>query len=305
MKSDRHAVVPAAEVRTYYDHPVIRGPVWTWEIPWYFFAGGTAGAAAPLALAARLTDRTELAQALEIAAALGAAVSPILLVADLGRPSRFYNMLRVFKPSSPMSVGSWVLAVFAPAAIGAAALDQLSWLGRLSALRPVAGAVAAVTGPVIATYTAVLFADTAVPVWHAAHRELPAVFGGSALASAGAAGVIGVAPALAGPARRALLIGAAVELGAVTTMERTLGPLAAPYAQGRARRFARAARTLTALGAALVLTGGRTRRWAAVTGGAAVMAGSACERWAVFTAGRQSAADPGATTGPQRARLAG
>ena len=46
-------MVPEAEIRTYYDQPVIRRPVWTWEIPWYFFAGGLAGASAPLALAAR------------------------------------------------------------------------------------------------------------------------------------------------------------------------------------------------------------------------------------------------------------
>ncbi|MDQ6696974.1 MAG: polysulfide reductase NrfD [Actinomycetota bacterium] len=298
-KADRHAMVPAAEVRSYYDHAVIREPVWTWEIPSYFFAGGLAGAAAPLALAARMTDRPELARVLETAAAAGAAISPILLVADLGRPSRFYNMLRVFKPSSPMSVGSWALAVFAPAAIGTAALDQLGWLPPV---RMVAGVTAALLGPFIATYTAVLFADTAVPIWHEAHRELPAVFAGSALASAGAAGVIGLPVSLAGPARRALLAGAAAELTAVVAMERTLGPLASPYQEDPARRFAHAARWGTAGGAALVATVGRSRRWAAMSGGAAVMVGSLCERWAVFAAGRQSARDPRATTAPQRAR---
>jgi len=299
VKADRHATVPAAEVRTYYDHAVIREPVWTWEIPSYFFAGGLAGASAPLALAARLTDRPDLARVLETAAAAGAAISPILLVADLGRPSRFYNMLRVFKLSSPMSVGSWALAAFAPAAIGTAALDRLGWF---PAVRPVAGTTAALLGPIIATYTAVLFADTAVPAWHEAHRELPAVFAGSALASAGAAGVIGLPVSAAAAARRALLAGAAAELAAVVAMERRLGPLAAPYRVDPARRFAHAARWATAGGAMLVATAGRSRRWAAATGASAVMVGSLCERWAVFAAGRQSARDPRATTGPQRAR---
>ena len=300
MKADRDAMVPEAELRTYYDQPVIRRPVWTWEIPWYFFAGGLAGASASLALAARATDRPDLARVLETAAAAGAMASPILLMADLGRPERFYNMLRVFKPSSPMSVGSWVLAVFAPAAVGTAVLDRLGWFPPL---RAIAGTTAAVLGPVIATYTAVLFADTAVPVWHEAHRELPVVFAGSALASAGAAAVIGLPTGFAGPARRAVVAGAAAELGAVAAMERALGPLAAPYRTDRAGRFARAAKAFTAGGATLVVTLGRSRRWAAIGGGLAVLAGSVCERWAVFTAGQQSASDPRATTGPQRARL--
>lgn len=299
VKTDRHSMVPEAEIRTYYDQPVIRGPVWTWEIPWYFFAGGLAGASAPLALAARATGRVDVARVLETAAAAGAAVSPILLVADLGRPDRFYNMLRVFKPSSPMSVGSWALAVFAPAAIGAALLDRLDWFPTA---RAVAGVAAAVVGPMIATYTAVLFADTAVPVWHEAHRELPAVFAGSALASAGAAGVVGLAPESAGPARRALIAGAALELGAVIAMERALGPLASPYRHGRAGGFAQVAKASTAGGATVVATLGRTRRGAALSGAAAVLIGSVCERWAVFSAGRQSARDPRATVGPQRAR---
>jgi len=243
---------------------------------------------------------------LEVAAAAGAAVSPVLLIADLGRPDRFYNMLRVFKPSSPMSVGSWVLAGYAPAAIATVLLDQLGWLPPvrwLPTVRATARLAAAALGPVLATYTAVLLADTAIPVWHEARRELPVVFAGGALASAGAAGVLGLAPAAARPARRAVLIGAAFELGAVGFMEHQLGALASPYKAGRAGRFAAAARWSTASGAALIATFGRTRRLAAVTGAMAVLAGAVCERWAVFDAGTQSAGDPGATAGPQRARL--
>lgn len=294
-------MVPATEIRTYYDQPVVREPVWTWEVPAYFFAGGLAGAASPLALAARLTDDHELARVLETAAAAAAAVSPILLVSDLGRPDRFYNMLRVFKPTSPMNVGSWVLTAYAPAAVGVVLLDRL---GRFDRLRTTARLVAAALGPVLATYTAVLLADTAIPVWHEARRELPAVFAAGALASAGAVGVLASPPDVAGPARRALTIGAAAEVVAVAAMERNLGPLASPYREGRAGRLGRAARFAIGAGAMVAATAGRSRRVAAVAGGTAVLAGAACERFAMFAAGHQSARDPRATVGPQRARLA-
>ena len=192
--------------------------------------------------------------------------SPILLVADLGRPERFYNMLRVFKPSSPMSVGSWVLAVFAPgrrrnggprpAGLVPAAAD-----GRRQRPRRC-------SGPVLATYTAVLFADTAVPVWHEAHRELPAVFAGSALASAGAAAVIGLPTGSAGPARRAVVDGRGRELGAVAAMERALGPLAAPYRDGPGWSFRPGGEGAhRAAAQRVVATLGRSRRWAAIGGG--------------------------------------
>ena len=36
----------------------------------------------------------------------------MMLVLDLGDPLRFHHMLRVFKPSSPMSLGTWSLAAY-------------------------------------------------------------------------------------------------------------------------------------------------------------------------------------------------
>src|SRR5690606_31944144 len=94
---------------SYYGRPVLKEPVWTWEIPAYFFLGGTAGAANALSLGARLTGNRELADRLSLVATAGLAASPVLLVSDLGRPERFLNMLRVFKVTSPMSVGSWAI----------------------------------------------------------------------------------------------------------------------------------------------------------------------------------------------------
>src|SRR4028118_1689221 len=98
---------------TYYDLPLLKPPVWTWEVPVYFFVGGAAGAASVLGVAAQFSKgNEELVRDARWIALIGVAVSGPLLIPDLGRPERFLNMLRVFKPQSPMSVGVWTLAVF-------------------------------------------------------------------------------------------------------------------------------------------------------------------------------------------------
>ncbi len=96
----------------YYGQPVVKPPVWTWEIPVYFFVGGLAGMSAVIALAAAVFDHVDVARAAMWLAAIGAVLSPILLILDLGRPHLFINMLRVFKPQSPMSMGAWILTAF-------------------------------------------------------------------------------------------------------------------------------------------------------------------------------------------------
>jgi formate-dependent nitrite reductase membrane component NrfD len=164
---------------TYYDLPLLKPPVWTWEVPAYFFTGGTAGAAACIGFAARLTGGDpQLIRHAQWIAFAGATVSGPLLISDLGRPERFMNMLRVFKPQSPMSVGAWLLAAFG-AASGAAIVTR-------GTLRDIASAVAAVTGLGMATYTGVLIGATSIPVWSGNVRRLPAQFGISSLASAAA-----------------------------------------------------------------------------------------------------------------------
>jgi hypothetical protein len=288
------------EFGSYYGRPVIKAPVWTWEVPWYLFAGGLAGASSSLGLGARLSGNDRLARAAFTVAGAGAAVGVPLLASDLGRPERFLYMLRMFKVTSPLSVGSWILAGLSPAAVGAAVSDRLGIFPRLGR---VAEVTAGLLGPALATYTGALVADTAVPVWHEAGRELPFVFAGSAAASAGAAALLLTPPADAGPARRLVVSGALLELGAGQAMERRLGELGEPYHQGPAGRLARLAKTCTAAGAGLVAAGGR-RRGLAAAGAALVLAGSACERWAVYKAGFQSARDPKYVVGPQRARLA-
>ena len=96
----------------YYGQPVVRPPVWTWEIPIYFFVGGLGGMSAVIALGALLFHHFDVARAAMWVAAIGSVVSPILLILDLGRPHLFINMLRVFKPQSAMSMGAWILAGF-------------------------------------------------------------------------------------------------------------------------------------------------------------------------------------------------
>ena len=112
----RGLMVPEAEFRSYYGRPIIKEPAWTIEVPWYFFTGGLAGASAPFAAAAPDTRNDRQASAALTVAGAGIAASEPLLVSDLGRPERFHHMLRVFKPTSPMSMGSWALAAMGPAA---------------------------------------------------------------------------------------------------------------------------------------------------------------------------------------------
>jgi hypothetical protein len=293
-------MVPEAEFRSYYGRPILKEPAWTLEVPWYFFAGGLAGASAPLAVAARMTGNQRLASSALTVAGTGIAASVPLLVSDLGRPERFHHMLRVFKPTSPMSMGSWALAAMGPAAVGAAVSDRL---GILPGLGRAAEVISGVIGPSLCTYTGALVANTAVPVWHEARRELPLIFAGSALASAGAASTLLTPAADAGPARRLAVTGAVVELATGQVMERRLGELGEPYHQGVAGRYARLAKGCTAVGAAAIGLAGRRRRPLAMAGAGLLLAGSALERLAVYKAGFQSARDPKYVVKPQRARL--
>jgi formate-dependent nitrite reductase membrane component NrfD len=264
--------------------PYLKQPVWKPEVGIYFFFGGLAGASAILGFGARLVGNARLARSALLSASLGAAVSPPLLIVDLGRPSRFLNMFRVLKPTSPMSVGSWVLGAFGGLA-GAATVSELT--GILRPLGRLAEAGAALLGLPLSTYTAVLVANTAVPVWHRARAILPFVFAAGAAASAGAAAAVLTPVREAGPARRLALLGAVGELAAVTVMESSLGDDAAPYNSGPAAAPAQAAKALIATGAAILGLGG-TRRPLAVAGGSLILAGSLAERMAVLRAAKDS-----------------
>jgi len=199
------AVTAAATTTGYRDRPLLKAPVWTWEIPVYFFIGGVAGVCAVIAAAARAggADATLIRDA-RLMAFLGAALSPLLLISDLGRPRRFLYMLRVFKRQSAMSVGVWTLVAFSGAVTASLALHLAGITGPVSW---VADAVGAVMGAVLATYTGVLLGVTAIPAWAHHVRVLPIHFGASSL---GAAASLLELAGHRGPALNAIAIAAAL-----------------------------------------------------------------------------------------------
>jgi len=179
----------------YYGQAVVKPPVWTWEIPLYFFFGGLAGMSAVIASGAIIFHHVDLARgAMWVAAVAGAVLSPILLIMDLGRPHLFLNMLRVFKHRSAMSMGAWILSAFGGCAVpGLIALElhaHQTFPGTLDQLLRVAGGIfifgSAIFGTLLATYTGVLIGATAIPAWFLHRTLLPIHFGTAGLGSAAA-----------------------------------------------------------------------------------------------------------------------
>ncbi|WP_231743472.1 NrfD/PsrC family molybdoenzyme membrane anchor subunit [Mycobacterium sp. GA-2829] len=300
--------VPKAEFRSYYGRQILKTPVWNWMIAAYLFAGGLSAGSAMLGAGADLTGRPQLRKASRISSLISLLASMYFLIGDLGRPERFHHMLRVAKPSSPMSVGTWILGAYGPGA-GLAAVAELmparlrrTRLGGLLAwaARP-AGLEAAAVAPGVASYTAVLLSHTAAPAWHEAHPYLPFVFTGSAAASGGGLGMLLAPLDESGPARRMAVAGAALEVAASRTMERRLGFVGQAYTTGKAHRLRQWSEILT-VGGAVGAVVGRHRAVLAVSG-AALLAGSALQRFGVFEAGVESTRDPKYVVVPQRERL--
>jgi formate-dependent nitrite reductase membrane component NrfD len=284
---------------SYYGRPILKEPVWKPEVPCYFFTGGLAGASSVLSLAARLTGNERLAKTSLYVGLAAEVASPALLISDLGRPERFLNMLRVFKPSSPMSVGSWVLVVSGGATTTAAACELLGIAPRF---KTTAEVVSALAGAPLAVYTATLVSNTAVPVWHEARHELPFVFAADSAASAGAAATLLLSPRDAAPARRLAVAGALVAEALSVGMRNRLGFVGEVYDRGAAGRLDKLAKA-AALAGTLLLARGREHRASAVAGAALVLGGGLARRFSVFRAGFQSARDPRYTVEPQRERL--
>ncbi len=288
-----------ATADSYYGRQIIKTPTWkTPDVPLYLFLGGLGGASAVLAEGAAWKNLPRLEDATRLAAAGSAALGTVFLVHDLGRPSRFLMMLRVLKPTSPLSVGSFVLAPFS-ALSGASVLSLRT--GRLPRLGRLAGAGSAALGPVLATYTAALFSTTVVPAWSETRRELPFLFAGSGMAAAGGLAVLVVPHEEAAPARRMALLGTGLDLATSALVERRHGIVSEPYREGRSGQLMRIAQVTTGLGG-LLMALGRTRRSRAA-GGLALIAGSVVTRFGVFEAGLASARDPRYTVLPQRERV--
>jgi len=194
-KVHHNGIVPAgspfpkpAAATSYHGNPVLKPPTWTWQVPLYFFVGGVAGVSALIALVAHVSGNVPLIRAGLWIGFAGAVISPLLLIADLGRPARFLNMLRVFKLRSAMSIGAWTLVGFSSAVGLAVICRELIaaeyGYGFLIPLAWIAEIFAALSGLILASYTSVLLGVTAIPVWSENRKIVPAVFLTGALGSA-------------------------------------------------------------------------------------------------------------------------
>ncbi len=293
--------VPPADFQSYYGRPILKVTRWKEpHLPLYLVLGEMSGAMAMVGAVAHAVGREPLARTARFTAAGAAYCGSVVLMADLGRPERFLHMLRVAKPTSPMSMGSWILSAHAGLASVAAASELT---GQLPGVGVLAGAASALTGPLLAAYPGVLFADTAVPAWHSAYRELPILFVGGAMTSAGAAGL--AASAVSGDradfdaARKLAMIGAAVESVAGFGLERMHGLAAEPYRTGDGGKMLRTARYLTIGGGVAALAARRSRTAAALSAGL-LIAGGLCAKFGVLRAGKASAADPKYVVAGQR-----
>ena len=300
----------------YYNYPVVRRPVWTWEIPLYFWLGGmAAGAYLTASLAQRLgsvEDRAYTADGFYLAAAAALPCAP-LLIADLGRRERFHHMLRIFKPQSPMNLGAWALTAFsalaAARAIGRAAETGLlrGPLGALTRLlpKPLIELTGALTGLVLAGYSGVLLASTNVPLW-ARSKLLGGLFMASAMSSGSAAVTLSAARRGAPDAtlHRLASLESAASLGEMAMLTGYLvqsGKTARPLTNGRFR----APFSLGAVGVGTLLPlllhrlagrcHGRTLQSLSTVAAACTIAGSLALRWSIFEAGKDSAEDQAAS----------
>jgi formate-dependent nitrite reductase membrane component NrfD len=274
--------------------PIMKPAVWTWEVPLYFWFGGIAAGSSFVAMACDLAgDERSAATARKVALAT-VAPCPALLVSDLGRPARFLNMLRIFKPRSPMSTGAWALTAFGNLAGVAVAADLL---GRRRLARAV-GAANASVGAYIGSYAGILLASTAVPVWARSRLVLGPLFVATATATGAAATRLAlVATGLSPDAPTRVALGRvetgamAAELAVSTVHERRLGRVGKVLHEGQAGWLFRLAKTLTSTGLALRLVrrrgGPRVHHLASVL----YLLGGLAFRYAWVRAGDASAHD--------------
>lgn len=301
----RKLPMPQPGDSTYYDVPLLNEPVWEWAIPTYYYIGGLTGAALVLGAAAQIGDtrrREKLIRRCHFIGLTGACISGGLLVYDLGMPSRFINMLRVFRPTSVMNIGAWILTGTGGAAFFTVALrGRKSWLGSAG---EICGYLAGAFGAGLATYTGVLTANTAVPAWQASRRALPVLFGTSAMSSVGALFELTVENAEERRLTKIFgIVGQAAELASSIAMEkqaRAVPRVGRPFTKGLSGFMWRSAIALTAAGFVLGLIPkpARSRRLAA---GLLGTLGSALMRASVEHIGTASARDARASFQQQRA----
>lgn len=284
----------------YYGRSMVKPPEWTDLIPTYFFVGGLAGASAVLAFTERLAKNDALARTMTLTAAAGSAISAYCLIADLKRPERFINMLRVFKPTSPMSMGVYVFSAFGGATTIAAASELT---GILRPVGRIFEGIAALLGPVMAVYTSVLIGDTVIPAWHYGRESMPLLFASTSAATAGAAGMLFAPARDARPARRLALLGGLAMPLALERLHMELGPRQEEaYKKQQAAVFSKAAKILNYAGLAAAVFA-KDNDVASKIAGSLLLAAGVAERFGIYRAGCVSAKDPSYTIDAQRRRI--
>lgn len=306
--------VPDAEFSSYYGQPVVKPVPWDHRISAYLFVGGIAGTSGIIAAGAAATGNELLRRNSRLTSMVTVGLSGVALVADLGRPERFLNMLRTVKLTSPMSVGTWILSGYSAFAGVTTATEVLGMLPARGPLRSLTRVLAPLTAPAtvgqallgapLAAYTSVLLSDTAHPVWHESRRQLPFVFVGSAALASGGVQMLLAPAGHTGPARRLALLGVGTELVAMHQLEEHLAQLHIdePLTSGKGAGKLRLARALTIAGGVGTLLAGRSRL-AALAAGAALTTASALTRAGIVEAGIESAKDPQYTVRLQKDRL--
>jgi formate-dependent nitrite reductase membrane component NrfD len=273
--------------------PIIRPAVWTWEVPLYFWVGGIASGSSFVAMACDAAgDHESAAIARKVTLAAIGPAAP-LLVMDLGRPQRFLNMMRIFKPRSPMSMGAWCLSVFSGVAFFAVAADVLD-RPRLARLL---GVKTAVLGTYLGSYTGVLLASTAVPVWARSRMFLGPIFIATAAAKGAAANRLVLAATglpTGHPTRNALgtieTLAMSAELAMSSLNEKRLGRLAHSLEEGRPGKLFQAAKWMIRVGLALRLARSRGA-WVHHVASVLFLLAGLSFRFAWVGAGRTSARD--------------
>ncbi len=214
---------PEAPMENYYGLPAVKPSMYGWMVALYIFAGGLAGGAQIIATIVDLTGVPQGSLVVttgRVLALLGAAAGGILLIADLQTKQRFYNMLRIFRATSPMSIGTYVLLAFG----FFSALAVVGELLGMPLLAAICGALAAIVGLAMVTYTAPLLAATSTPLWAAAPRLLACRFAASALATGAAALVIAAwaaeQPRLAGALSLIAALAVGVDFAAALVSEK-------------------------------------------------------------------------------------
>ncbi len=307
LQSKSYPYIPSKQDQSapsYYDTPLLKQPVWIWSIATYFYVGGVTGVSSALGAVVQLTAPKTMGGLVTKArwiGTLGGAVSAALLIHDLGRPERFLNMLRVFRPSSPMSMGSWILTVFSTAAGAAAVLPYGPKIFR--PLASVFGLISGVFGLGLSGYTGVLISQTAVPLWQHSYRTMPVLFLASGTAAAASfLELFDLNEQETVTVERFGLMGKVLELGVSMALEadaKRIERVGRPLQGGLSGTLWQTAKVLTIAATLVSLMPGKSRA-KRITSGILGSLASLSLRFGIYYGGKASARDPRATFDAQR-----